>query len=154
MVTGGFSDLELFRDRLSQAAKARERGDFDTFFEALKEAADLYAGDFCSEDLYEDWCTQDRESLLSDYVDALVDLATEHLRRGENEQALARLEEAVAKDPGREELYRRKMSICSQIGDRAGIEEAWRRCTSYLWEAYEVSPSPETAELYQRLRER
>jgi ATP/maltotriose-dependent transcriptional regulator MalT/DNA-binding SARP family transcriptional activator len=150
---GGFSDLELFRDRLSQAVKAKERGDFDHFFRALKEAADLYAGEFCSEDLYEDWCTQERESLLADYVNVLVDLATEHLRRGEGELAMACLERAVSKDPGREELYRKQMTISSQVGHRAGVEETYRRCTAYLKDTYEVTPSPETTELYQRLRQ-
>jgi ATP/maltotriose-dependent transcriptional regulator MalT/DNA-binding SARP family transcriptional activator len=151
---GGWVDLELFAERLAQAAKAREIGDFDLYFRTLAEAAELYAGDFCSEDLYEDWCSQERESLLSGYVDILVDLATEHLRRGEGAAALARLEEAIVKDPGREELYRKQMSICSQIGDRAGVEEAFRRCAAHLREAYDVSPSPETEELYRRLRQR
>jgi LuxR family maltose regulon positive regulatory protein len=150
---GGWTDLELFQEKLSVAAKAREVGDFDLFFQALKEAADLYAGDFCSEDLYEDWCSQERESLLADYVNILVDLATEHLRRGEGEMALTRLERAILKDPGREDLWRKQMNVCYQLGHRAGVEEAFRRCTAYLWDTYEVTPSPETSELYHRLRQ-
>jgi LuxR family maltose regulon positive regulatory protein len=150
---GGSCDVELFGEKLSQAAKAREIGDFDLFFRTLTEAAALYRGDFCSEDLYEDWCSQDRVSLQAKYVDIMVDLATEHLRRGETAEALTRLDEALAKDPGREELYRRQMTICSQAGNRAGVEEAFRRCAAYLKENYEVSPSPETTALYERLRQ-
>jgi len=149
----GISDLELFRDLLSQAVNAKERGDFDLYFQALNGAADLYTGDFCSEDLYEDWCSQKRESLLADYVNVLVDLATEHLRRGEGELALACLERAVSKDPGREELYRKQMTICSQVGHRAGVEKTYQRCTAYLMDTYEVTPSSETTELYHRLRQ-
>lgn len=149
---GGWSDLELFRERLSQAAKAREIGDFDLYFRTLKEAADLYGGDFCSEDLYEDWCSQEREALKNDFMKILVNISTEHMRRGEDKEALEHLERAIAKDPGREELYRKQMTICSQAGNRAGVEEAFRSCTNYLWDAYEVAPSLETTELYQRLR--
>ena len=43
---GGSSDLELFREKLYLAAKAREVGDFDLYFRALKETAELYRGDF------------------------------------------------------------------------------------------------------------
>lgn len=149
---GGWIDLESFRKSLSQAAKAREMGDFDLYFRGLREAADIYRGEFCAEDLYEDWCQGERESLKREYVDLLKELATEYLRRGESAEALAQLKAAVAKDPGREDLYRKQMTFCSQAGNRAGIEEAFRQCSSYLKENYEVSPSPQTIDLYQRLR--
>jgi ATP/maltotriose-dependent transcriptional regulator MalT/DNA-binding SARP family transcriptional activator len=151
--SGGWIDLETFREKLSQAAKARERGDFDLFFSCLQEAADIYRGDFCAEDLYEEWCQSEREALKKEYIDLLKELATEHWRRGEGGEAMARLNEAIAKDPGREDLFRKLMAICSQAGNRAGIEEAYRRCCSYLRENYEVPPSPQTTELYQRLRQ-
>jgi len=150
---GGSVDVDLLREKISGAARAREIGDFDLYFHALKEAAELYEGDFCSEDLYEDWCSQEREALKNDFMRLLINLSTEYLRRGEFEQALGCLEQAIAKDPGREDVYRQQMTICSQAGNRAGIEEAYRRCQRYLADNYDVSPSPETTELYQKLRQ-
>jgi LuxR family transcriptional regulator, maltose regulon positive regulatory protein len=149
---GGWTDLDLFREKSVQAGKAKESGDFDLYFHALKEAVELYKGDLCSEDLYEGWCSLEREVLKNDYIMLLANLSTEHLRRGEAEEAMARLEQAIAKDPGREEFCRRQMTICSQAGDRAGVEKAFRRCVSYLKDNYDVSPSPETTGLYKRLR--
>lgn len=149
---GGWIDTELFKQRLADAAKAREAGRFDPYFLTLKDAASLYGGEFLAEDPYEDWCWQERETLREGYVDTLVNLATEHLRRGEPDKALSRLEAAVLKDPGREELYRRQMTICSQTGNRAGIEEAFRRCSAYLLKNYDVSPASVTVELYEKLR--
>ena len=128
-------------------------GDFDLYFNGLREAADIYRGDFCAEDLYEDWCQAERESLRKEYIDLLKELTTEHLRRGESREAMTCLEEAITKDPSREDLYRKQMAIFSQFGDRAGIEETYRKCNNYLKENYEVSPSAKTVELYQRLRE-
>jgi len=150
---GGWTDLELFGDGFLRAAKARDVGDFDLYFHILSETAGLYRGEFCAEDLYEDWCQSERESLKNDYVNLMKELATEHLRRGENGEAVSRLEKAIAKDPGREDLYRKQMTVCCQSGNRAGIEEAYRRCSSYLQENYEVSPSQQTTELYRRLRQ-
>ncbi len=149
---GGWTDHELFREKLARAADAREAGDFDLYFNILKEADDLYRGEFCCEDLYEDWCLFEREALEAEYLDLAVNLATELLRRGDGAGALSHLEKAIAKDPGREELYRKQMIICSRTGNRAGIESAFKRCREYLKENFEVAPSPETTELYERLR--
>ena len=149
---GGWTDTELFKQKLASAAKAKEIGQFDLYFRTLEDAVSLYGGEFLSEDLYEDWCWPERKTLLDDYVDALADLSTEHLRRGEPEEALSCLEAAISKDPGREELYRKQMTICSQMGNRAGIEEAFRRCSAYLMKNYDVSPSPDTLGLYEKLR--
>jgi len=49
--------------------------------------------------------------------------------------------------PGRAELCRKRMTICSQMGNRPGVEEAFRRCNKYIWDNHEVSPSPEATEL-------
>ena len=59
---------------------------------------------------------------------------------------------AIDVDPGREELYRRQMEICAHMGDRAGVERAFQRCSDYLRQEFEVEPSPETVELYRELR--
>ena len=149
---GGRIDLEIFNEELSRAGEARDAGDFDLYFKALHEAADLYRGELLSEDIYEDWCPKQREMLLNRYVGLAANLAMEHLRRGDGIEALSHLEEAIIKDPNREELYRKKMIICSQTGNRAGIEEAYHGCSKHLRDTYDVSPSLETTELYQRLR--
>lgn len=149
---GGSIDLEDFREKLASARKAREAGDFGLYFDALHEAAVLYRGDFLQEDLYEDWCMKERDALRGDCVGLHVDLATEHVRRGEDGEALDHLEKALAKDPGREDIYRKQMAVYSQMGDRAGMEETYRRCCRYLNDNYEVSPSAETTELYRSLR--
>ncbi len=149
---GGWIDVEMFREKFREADATRESGDFEVYFRCLHEAAELYRGEFLTEDLYEDWCREDREELLKRYVELIVDIATEHLRVGEGSEALMHLEEAIVKDPGREELYRKKMTINSQMGNRSGIEETFKRCEKFLRENYEVEPSQETVELYQSLR--
>ncbi len=149
---GGWTDVDLLQEKLAQADKAKEIGDFDLQFQILHEAVALYRGEFCAEDLYENWCQPDREAFRNQYVHLVVNIATEHLRRGEGAEASSHLEKGITKDPGREELYRKQMIIYSQAANRAGIEDTFRRCNKYLWDNYEVSPSLETTELYQRLR--
>ncbi len=149
---GGWIDLESFRELGSEAEKAKETGNFDLYFQKLKSAIELYRGDFLTGDLYEDWCRAQRDSLMNKFVDLVVDLSTEYLRMGESGEALVCLDDGLTRNPGKEELYRKRMMICSQMGNRAGIETTFQRCSKFLHENYEVEPSAETIQVYQRLR--
>jgi ATP/maltotriose-dependent transcriptional regulator MalT/DNA-binding SARP family transcriptional activator len=149
---GGRTDFKLFRLKIREAGDARASGDDDLYLERLKEAEDLYGGDFLAEDLYEDWCQPERESLHAEHLKLLLDISDEYLRRGDQDQAVHYLEKAVASDPDREELYRRLMEIYSSTGNRAGVERTFKRCSKYLMDEFEVDPSPDTVELHNRLR--
>jgi len=149
---GGWMDFKLFRLKIKEAWDAKGSSDNDLYLERLKEAEELYRGDFLAEDLYEDWCRPDRERLHGEYLKLLLDISDEYMRRDDSGQAVYYIERAIAADPGREGLYRRQMEIYSSMGDRAGVEQTFKRCSEYLLDNFEVDPSPETLELYQRLR--
>jgi DNA-binding SARP family transcriptional activator len=149
---GGWVDAELYRNKISEAKNAKAAGNHDLCLEALHEAEGLYRGDFLEEDLYEEWCRGERESLKEEYLELLQDISNEYLGRCKDSEALRYVEKAIAADPGREGLYRNLMEICGKMGDRAGIERAFKRCSEYLRENFDVSPSRETEELYHSLR--
>jgi LuxR family maltose regulon positive regulatory protein len=151
---GGWIDLEVFEARLEEAERARIAGDDRLYLSKLLEAESIYGGDFLTEDLYEDWCVPMRESLRRAYFDLLRDIADQYLGAGDSDKALARVERALEGDPGWEELYRRLMTIHAARGDRAGVERAFESCRRYLEEHFEVTPSPETLELLEELRNR
>lgn len=115
------------------------------------EAADLYGGDLLEEEPAEAWWDREREALRHEFVRLMLDISTEHLRRGETDEAIGCLERGITQDPGREELYRKQMSIYSRLGDISGVENALSRCREYLRESYGVEPSQQTAALYARL---
>jgi ATP/maltotriose-dependent transcriptional regulator MalT/DNA-binding SARP family transcriptional activator len=150
---GGCIDIRRFWDDLSRAAESRDAGEGDLYLARLREAEELYRGDFLAEDLYEDWCRPERERLYGEYLDLLLDICNEYLERENAYSALHYAVKATQADPGREDLYRRLMEIYSRMGDRAGVERAFKRISSYLKEEFDVDPSPETVELYHRLRE-
>lgn len=148
----GWVDTELFREYVAEAEQAEKSGDVEAYFTALHRAEELYRGDFLPEDLYEDWCSVERERLKEDHVNLIFNIAREHLNRGESDQTLDHLERALEIDPGREELYRMEMEIHGGAGNRAGIEKVYRRCVEHLREYYDVAPSPSTEKLYRKLR--
>jgi two-component SAPR family response regulator len=147
-------DFKLFRNKLSEAGDARVLNDHDLYLESLRKAEELYRGDFLEEDLYEDWCRGERERLKDEQLNLLSDICSEYLKRENAEEALLYSEKAIEADPGREGLYRSRMEIYSRIGDRAGIERTYDKCCSFLKDNFDVSPSPETEELYHSLRGR
>ena len=149
---GGWVDAELYRNKISEAKEAKAAGNHDLCLEALHEAEGLYRGDFLEEDLYEDWCRSERDRLKEEYLELLQDISNEYLGRCKHSEALRYVEKAIAADPGREGLSRNLMEICSKMGDRAGVERAFKRCSEYLRENFDVSPSRETEELYHSLR--
>jgi LuxR family maltose regulon positive regulatory protein len=150
--TGGWVDTKIFSDKLLEAQEAKAVGNHDRYLKVMHEAEELYRGDFLEEDLYEDWCIGMRESLKEEHHRLLGDISSEYLRRGEYSEALRYAEKALEVDPGREGHYRGQMEIYSSMGDRAGIERAFKRCSDYLKDNFDVSPSRETEELYHKLR--
>jgi LuxR family maltose regulon positive regulatory protein len=149
---GGWIDYKLFSKRIKEAGDARMLKDDNLYLEKLKEAEELYRGDFLAEDLYEDWCAPERERLRNQYLSLLLDISDEYLRRDNAYAALHNIVKAIQADPSREDLCRRQMEVCSRMGDRAGVERAFKRLSGYLKEEFDVDPSPETAELYHSLR--
>ena len=50
-----------------------------------------------------------------------------------------------------ERAYRHQMLAYENLGDRGQVGRAYQRCVQTLREELDVSPAPETEELYQRL---
>lgn len=149
---GGWTDLEAFRSRIREAEEQKGVDD-QKYLSLLGEAEDVYRGDLLAEDVYEDWCRPLREELKADYMALLMSIADTLEERGDYQSAIAYVEKAILGDAGNEELYRRLMRVNSLRGDRAGVERSFERCSRYLAENFDVSPSPETVALYHALRE-
>lgn len=149
---GGSVDFRLFRKTIREAAGAEKSGDANLYLEKLKQAEEFYRGEFMGEDLYDDWCRPEREQLHNEYLDLLIKIANEFRRRNALSEASTYLEKAINADPGREDLYRGQMEICAGLGNRSGIERAFSNCSEYLRNNYNVEPSPETVNIYHKLR--
>lgn len=149
---GGSVDFRLFREKVREAVDVEESGNQKLYLEKLKQAEELFRGEFMAEDIYEDWCRPEREQLHKEYLDLLLRISNEFRRRGSLEEAFYYLDKAIKFDPDREDLYRSAMEVCAALGNRPGIERAFNNCREYLKNNYDVSPSPETVEIYQKLR--
>ena len=57
----------------------------------------------------------------------------------------------LARDKCWERAYRHLMLAYDRLGDRGQVGRTYQRCTQALKEELNISPSPETHELYERL---
>lgn len=148
---GGSVDYEEFLSKIKEAERARINGDRTIYLQRLHEAEALYAGDFLAEDPYDDWCQAIREDLRRRFVELLILIAREYEKHGDMERSVSYLEKVASIDPGREEICRRLMEQYHHIGNRSGLERAFKRCRDYLSKNLDLAPSRETVELYKRL---
>ena len=144
-------DIEAFEEGVSARADV----------EQMERAVELYRGDFLEgfyvrqAPAFEEWVLTQRARLRELVLDALHTLAVHHTRRGSAGHAAAMEYTArlLALEPWREEAHRQLMLLLAQSGQRSAALAQYEACRQMLTEELGVEPGPETAALYQRIRD-
>jgi DNA-binding SARP family transcriptional activator len=136
-------DVEEFEDLVRQAGKS------DPVY--LQKALDLCRGDYLLEALYEPWAAEERERLASLFLESADRLTESYIARGQYPQAIDLSQRVLQHDRCWERAYRHLMLAYDRLGDRGQVGRTYQRCAQALREELEISPSPETQELYERL---
>jgi DNA-binding SARP family transcriptional activator len=124
----------------------------------LKQAADLYRGDFLAQfflsdgEAFEEWALIQRERLRRLALDALYRLADYHERRGEYSQALDYATRQLALDAWREEAHRQVMRALASSGQRSAALAQYETCRRVLAAELGVAPAPDTTALHERIK--
>lgn len=118
--------------------------------QTLETILPLYAGDLF-EGLYDDWAIQERERLLTYYLDCLAHLMHYYSHQGAYEQSLRFGQLILRRDPLREEIHREVMRLHWQAGQRSLAIHQYENCQKLLSEELGIAPMPETETLYAHL---
>jgi DNA-binding SARP family transcriptional activator len=140
---------DLWLDAEEFSSLVRQAGATDAAL--LQKAVGLYQGDYLPEAPYETWLAEEREHLLSLFLKSADRLTELFLAQSKYAEAIELAQRILAKDKCWERAYRHLMLAYHQLADRGQVARAYRRCVQALQEELDVSPSPETQELYQRL---
>jgi DNA-binding SARP family transcriptional activator len=116
----------------------------------LESILPLYEGDLF-EGLYDDWAIQERERLLTYYLDCLAHLVHYHRYQGAYEQSLRFGHLLLRRDPLREEIHREVMRLHWQAGQRSLAIQQYESCQKLLAKELGIDPMPETEALYAQL---
>ncbi len=133
--------------------RADEEAHEDGRLAALREAADLYAGDLLGGH-YDEWILPERERLRQLYLEALERLSAALDARGDHSQAIQYAERLLRHDPLREDVYRLLMRLHDARGDRARAIRVYHACAATLERELGVEPSAPTRETYEALLSR
>ena len=140
-------DAIRFDALLDAAATADDDRRLTLFAEALA----LYRDDYLCDDLYEDWATAERDRLRERYLTTLTAQAEILARRGDYDRAIAELRRVIARDPGREPVYRTLMRYYMRQGDMVAALKTFEQLRRYLATELGADPSPQTLTLHQAI---
>jgi hypothetical protein len=102
---------------------------------------------------FETWVTLERGSWERQYLDLLVALVEEQMRRGNYQAAIGYARRYLAVDDLAEEMHRRLMTLYAAIGDRSAAMRQFELCAVALERDLSVSPLPETRAVYRAILE-
>lgn len=151
--TNYWCDVEAFENILNEFRRADEKD-----INLLKEAVDLYRGDFLdgfdAEDAFgfDEWMLNQREYLRQLALHALDDLV--NLFLGDNQFA-AGIEYAhrlLELEPWRESAHRQLMWLFARSGNRPAALEQYEKCKEILLNDLGIEPDPETTAVYQEIK--
>ncbi|HEX5837905.1 MAG TPA: BTAD domain-containing putative transcriptional regulator [Anaerolineales bacterium] len=136
-------DAEEFSRRVQQSSPSSAA--------ALQIAVDMYQGDFLPEAIYEAWVAEEREHLLSLFLETADRLSALYLDQGRDNEAIELCQRILSRDSCWERAYRHLMLAYWHLGDHGQVARVYRRCVQTLRQELDVPPSPETHSLFQKL---
>ncbi|MCO8274314.1 winged helix-turn-helix domain-containing protein [Actinoplanes sp. TRM 88003] len=145
-------DVDEFDRHLRQARRFHLAGESDAAVREYEVADGLYRGDLLAESPYEEWPLLPREQWRLAHIDALDHLSSLSFAAGRYAAAAGLSARVVEGDPCREATHRRLMVCHSRQGQPHLALIQHRVCAAALWRDLGVEPSPETQDLYQRIR--
>lgn len=117
----------------------------------LRKTLELYRGDYLPESLYEPWLAEERERLASMFLETADRLTDMLIAQGQYADAVDLSQRVLARDKCWERAYRHLMVAYERLGDRGQVGRTYQRCAQALRDELDISPSPETQDLYERL---
>jgi DNA-binding SARP family transcriptional activator/uncharacterized protein HemY len=140
-------DAELFETKI-RGAREKARRDVRAALSDYEEALALYRGPFMEEE-YDEWMEAPRSRYEALHAAGLAEAGELHMKHGDPEAGIARLEKGVANDPLDEEASCRLMRAHGLRGNRAAVEKEFLRLTRSLDSDLRASPSPRTRAVYE-----
>lgn len=146
-----WTDAENFEKLVIEGRALQARGRTKEALRCYDEAQFLYRGDYLEQELYADWCAEERERLSEIYMEMLTRKAECHAQRGEFVESAQVCRKALVHDPCRESFHCSLMLNLVELGRADWAIAQFRHCKTVLAREFGVEPMPETQQLYQQI---
>ncbi len=147
-----WTDIEEFTSRIKLGRQNEKRGNIHAAILKYQTAEALYQGEFLAEDRYEDWLINQRLSLQDDYLKLLDHLSEHYIEWKDFSACVAVCNKMLAVDPCGEEAHQQLMRCYSCQGQPYLALRQFHMCEEALKSELDLPPSPETKDLYWRIR--
>ena len=144
-------DAENFEKLVAEGRTLQSKGRGDDALRCYDEAQFLYRGDYFEQDVFADWCAEERERLGEIFMEMLTRKAECHAERGEYAEAVQVCRKGLVHDPCRESFHLALMQYLVRLGRPDGAIAQFRHCHAALAREFGVEPMPETQRLYQQI---
>lgn len=146
---GGWVDVDEFRKELKLA---REEKNPEKSILYYLNAEAIYSGDFLEEDVYVDWCIEEREKLREEYLDLLAKIMEHFQRKSDYQRCIEYSRKYLKVDKYAENIYQQLMKYYSLVGNNAMLVKTFKRCKENIVKDLDSPLSKETEILYEKLK--
>ena len=144
-------DADQFEQRVADGQRRMEL-DEEAGLALLREALALYGGSYLAEYPYEEWCSLERERLLTLFLRSADRVAQALADRGRWQEVIAVCQSILAADDCWEGAYRLTMVAYAELGNRTQAVRTYSQCVDRLRAELGVPPSAGTVAVYERVR--
>lgn len=148
---GHWFDVEAFESKLAEARRLKTEAPGESV-RHLEEAVALYKGDFLEGSPGGEWVLARQDELRRAYEVVLLELGELLLEGARYTEAAEVYRKAIAFDRYSEVAHRRLMRSYAGMGEPGRALRHYQDLSEMLSEELGAPPAPETAELYERLR--
>lgn len=144
-------DSENFEQLVTEGRALQDKERYEEALRCYDEAQFLYRGDYLEQDVYADWCAEERERLGEIFMEMLSRKAECHAQRSEYVEAAQVCRKGLVHDPCRESFHSSLMRYLVQLGRPDSAIAQFRQCQTVLAREFGVEPMPETRRLHQQI---
>jgi DNA-binding SARP family transcriptional activator len=147
-------DSDEFERRVAAGRRFETAGQLGAAAAEYEAATGLYQGDFMADDPYDEWPVMTRERLRIAYLDTLDRLSQIYFSQGQYGSCANLCQHMLTQDNCREDAHCRLMRCYSRQGQYHLALRQYQLCLKTLRDELDVEPSPNTTQLYERIRRR
>lgn len=144
-------DAEAFERLFEKGRALQEHSRWNDALQHYIEARQLYRGDYLDEEIFADWCAEERERLRELYLEMLARTAECHAKLSQYAEAMCICRRALVVDPCRENFHYALMEYLVSDGHPDLALTQYRHCEQILAREFDTTPLPKTRRLLDQI---
>jgi DNA-binding SARP family transcriptional activator len=144
-------DAQAFERLFDQGRKLWEQAQWEGALALFIESERLYRGDYLEEEVFEDWCAEERERLRELYLELLARMVECYARLGNHTEAIHVCRKALVIDQCRENMHYALMENLVIDGQPELALKQYRQCKQTLAREFGTAPLAKIQRLHDQI---